>query len=74
MRISVEKASDGTFIIEVPAKKKKGKKGEDICYREDIKYTAKNVDEALKVIKEALNEVETPDDEYGIAFGEAAKE
>lgn len=73
MRISIEKASDGTFIIEVPCKKRKNKEGE-LEYKEDLKYTAKTEEDALKVVAEALKEIETPEDEYGIGFNEAAEE
>ena len=71
MRITVEACSDGTYIVEVPAKKSKGKNG--LEYKEDLKYTAKTEEEALKVIKEALKGIAIPEDEYGIAFDEAAK-
>jgi len=73
MRISVEKASDGTYIVEVPRKPKKDKRGNEI-YQNDLKYTAKTTKEAMAVIAEALKEVPTPDDEYGIAYDEASKE
>lgn len=72
MRISVEKASDGTFIIEVPAKKRKDAKG-NMLYPEDLKYTASDETEALKIIGEALKEVKAPVDEYKIGFDEASK-
>jgi len=72
MRISVEKASDGTYIVEVPCKPKKDEEGHEI-YKPELKYTAETEDDAIKIIREALGEIETPDDEYGIAFGEAAE-
>lgn len=74
MRISCEKCSDGTFLVEVPPKQKKDKKGNEIGWKPELKYTAKTEDEALKIIGEALKEIETPQDEYGIAFEEASKE
>ena len=77
MRISIEKCADGTFLIEVPCKPKK-KKGEGnrnlVEYNPDIKYTAEDEKGALKIITEALKEIETPEDEYGIGFEEATKE
>lgn len=73
MRIGVEKAADGTFIIDVPRKPKKDKQGNKL-YQEDLRYTAKNIEKALTVIKKVLMEVETPNDEYEIAFDEAVKE
>lgn len=73
MHIRVEKAADGTYIVEVPAKKKKDKKGMEMC-NEDLKYTTKTEEECIKVIKEALKEIDAPNDEYGIAFNEAVKE
>jgi predicted RNase H-like HicB family nuclease len=72
MRISIEKAADGSFIVIVPAKEKKNPKGDFIC-QEDLKYTAKTEDEALKIIGEALKEIKSQEDEYGIAFKEASK-
>jgi len=73
MRISVEKASDGTYIIEVPCKTKKDKKGYEI-YKSDLKYTAEDEKGALKIIATALKEIEVPEDEYGLAYAEASKE
>lgn len=75
MQITIEKCADGTFIIQVPCKpKKKEDKGNRIEYRPDIKYTAEDEKGALKVIAEALKEVEVPEDEYGLAYKEATKE
>jgi len=77
MRISVEKASDGAFIVEVPCKPKKdkGEKGHPMDMMErDLKYTAKTDDEAIKIIKEALKDIKTPEDEYSLAFDSASKE
>ena len=74
MQITVEKCTDGTFLVQVPCKsKKKEDKGNYIEYRPDLKYTAENEKEALKIIAEALKEVEVPEDEYGIAYEEAIK-
>lgn len=67
--IRVEKASDGTFIISVPPKPKKDNK--EPCFYEDIKYTAKNEKECLRIVGEALKDVKAPEDEYGIGFEEA---
>jgi hypothetical protein len=75
MQIRIEKAADNTFIIEVPCKPKKDKKGNGcIEYNPDLKYTADDEKSALKIISEALKEIEVPEDEYGIGFTEAAKE
>lgn len=73
MRISVEKAADGTFIIDVPVKPKKNPKGDLVDYKPDLRYTAKDNAEALKIIEKAIEEVEAPDDEYGLAFEEASQ-
>jgi hypothetical protein len=73
MQIRIEKAADNTFIIEVPCKPKKEKKGNCIEYNPDLKYTANDEKSALKIIAEALKEIEAPEDEYGIGFDEAAK-
>lgn len=73
MRISIERAADGSFIITVPAKEKKGPKGVLVC-QEDLKYTAEDEAEALKIIETALKEIKPQEDEYGIAFKEASEE
>jgi hypothetical protein len=73
MRISIERAADKTFIVEVPCKPKKDKKGNMENWKPDLKYTAKTEEEALDIVKEALKEIETPEDEYGLAFDSASK-
>lgn len=78
-RISIERLSNA-FQVEVPdwdeIKKREAKnkgKGMDMpCYVGDCtkKYAAKNLNEVMRFVKEALGQI--PDAEYDAAFKEAA--